>query len=158
MTTTRLALAIVLAALVPAAAQAQTGPCPNTPVDTLALNPVRACFVAASAHTSTDPVSGAAVIDRYEMLWIADGQDPATAQPVQRANLGKPTPNSDNTIWINTLPAYPIGQRFRAVIASISTLASLPPAAREVRSDASNPFGVSTATAPTAPTRPRLIP
>jgi hypothetical protein len=157
-------LAVLVALLGAAAvAHAQTGPCPTANV--FVANPTRGCFNPDMAdHTTADPVTGLPMVDHYELQFFAEATDASNpnAQPIQTASLGKPTPNSatPQAIWFGAgtstpLPAYPVGQRLKAVVVAVGPGGSSP---RGVAAT-SNPFGRSApATAPDAPSGTRLTP
>lgn len=138
------ALAVFILGALPAAAQ--SGPCPTTPISAVVnTNPQWICLALPPEHGLTDPVTGQPLIDHYELLWIANGGNPVSAPVLRRDNIGKPVGNADNVAWIpfSTLPPIPPGIAFQIVPASISTLASIPVADREVRAAvASDPFGL----------------
>lgn len=138
--------ALLLLLLLPAVARAQTGPCPTTPISpAINTNPQWICLPLPPEHTLTDPATGQPLIDHYDLLWIANGANPATATPLRRDTIGKPVGNADNAAWLqfSSLPPITPGVTYQIVPASISTLASIPVADREVRAlTGSDPFGL----------------
>lgn len=153
-------LTIVVLCFLPALASAQTGPCPTSPgfQDT----PAHGCFTPILAeHTAPpDPVNGAQKVTRYDVLYFAEGADVTTASPIQTTAIGKPAPNAQGAIWFGTgtptpLPAYPLGQRLKAVVVAVGSGGSSPRGA----ANTSNPFGAgASVTAPSAPTAVSLVP
>lgn len=143
-----LRLVVGLLVLSAAPAYAQTGPCPTTA--DLTLNPSRACFTPSPDHEATLPVSGLPMLVSYELQWFDAAVDPANpnAQPIQAADVGKPAPNAQGAIWITSLPAYPVGRRFRAVAIAKGQQGTTSP-----RSAPSNPFGVEGPVTPREPSR-----
>jgi hypothetical protein len=65
--------------------------------------------VATSTTTSTAPTAvaftaspdHATLVTSYELRIYASGANPSTATPIAKSNLGKPTPDSTNTITVN---------------------------------------------------------
>jgi hypothetical protein len=140
-------LAFILA-LLPAAALAQTGPCP-TDTD-LAVSPTHACVAAGSVTEHNNP--GTALVPavaRYDLLFFAPGVDTATGTPVQTIPLGKPALNASGAFWVSRaeLLALPVGQAYRARAVAVDTSGRV-----SARSPESNPFGRPSGTAPVAPT------
>jgi hypothetical protein len=135
--------------LLPAAALAQTGPCPSA--TDLAPNPTHACGVPSSVAEHNMPANPleAGTIASYELLFFAPGADTATAAPVQTIPLGKPTLNTSGVFWIarSELAALPVGQAYRARLVAVGSTGL-----RSPRSAESNPFGRASGTAPVAPT------
>lgn len=161
MRTRSLFILTLLLALLPAAAQAQTGPCPTFPQTQFQANPTRGCFNASTEHATTDPVTGTPKVSRYDLQFFDEGVDATNpqAQAIQTSPLGKPAPVA-GVIWFGAgtsipLPAYPIGRRVKSVIVAVGPGGSSP---REVAAT-SNPFGQSApVTAPAAPSVLRMTP
>lgn len=135
-------------------AHAQTGACPTSTA--FQLSPTKGCFNPVLAeHNATDPVTGAPnwQITRYDILYFAESVDVTTGSPIQTTSIGKPTPNAQGAIWFGAgtstpLPAYPLGQRLKAVVVAVGPGGSSPRGAAAT----SNPFGqAGPAPVPTAP-------
>lgn len=149
-------LALVLAVLAATrGAFGQTGACPTSTA--FATAPTRGCFFPVLAeHNATDPVTGAPnyMVARYDILYFAEGANVATATPVTTTAIGKPAPNAQGAIWFGAgtatpLPAYPLGQRLKAVVVAVGPGGLASPRGA---TNTSNPFGQSTpAPAPAAP-------
>jgi hypothetical protein len=130
-----------------ATAHAQTGACPTA--NTVVANPSWICLDPAADHSATNPVTGAPVVTRYDVLFFAPGVDTATGAPVQTINIGKPTLNLQNVAWLQRaeLGAIPVGQQYRARVVAVG------PDGVSGRSPESNPFGRTAPVLPTAPER-----
>lgn len=144
-------LLAILAVLVYAPAYAQTGACPSSMA--VAVSPTWVCIMpsldATGGHNAVDPVTNVPVVSRYDLLFFAPGVDSATGAPIQTINIGKPTLNAQNALWLQRaeLAAIPVGQQYRARVVSVGPNGTSP------RSAESNPFGRSSSPSPAAPTR-----
>lgn len=139
-----------LAVLVYAPAYAQTGACPSGM--TVSVNPTWVCIMPdispTNGHNAIDPVTLQPVVTRYDLLFFGPGVDSATATPTQTINIGKPTLNAQNALWLqrSELAAIPLGQQYRARVVAVGPNGTSP------RSAESNPFGRSSNPVPAAPT------
>lgn len=128
-----------------ATAQAQT--CPAAPSGTV-VSPKKLCIVSSPDHNAMD--LGTPVVSGYTLGYCLQGQDAATCTPIQQQSLGKPTPDANGLIKLDTstLPtlfATPIGQVYFPVLIVNGQDAGL-----FARYPAGNPFGQPAHQAPRA--------
>ena len=138
-----------LALLVYAPAYAQTGACPAS--TTLSVGPTWVCIMpdvsATNGHNALDSLTGQPVVSRYDLLFFGPGVDSATGTPTQTINIGKPTLNAQNALWLqrSELSSLPVGQQYRARVVAVGPNGTSP------RSAESNPFGRSSNPTPAVP-------
>lgn len=133
---------------VAASAYAQTGPCPAAPTTTVPA-PKNLCFFASPDHAALD--LGIPVVSSYEVAYCTKDQDQTSCSPIQTQDIGKPTPNASNAIWMSTtttptLFATPVGMEYRTVIIVHGEDAGL-----FARYPAGSPFGQPSHQAPRVP-------
>ena len=141
------AFASVVFALYATSAYAQTT-CGTPPSGTVQA-PTKLCYVASPDHSVMD--LGTPVVSGYDIFYCTQGADPTSCAPVQQQDLGKPTPDANGLIKLDTttLPtlfAVPVGQVFIPVIRVRGEDAGL-----SARYPAGNPFGQPSHQAPRVP-------
>lgn len=111
--------ALPLLIVIAFASVAQAQSCPAAPTSTV-VAPKKLCLVASPDHNTMD--LGVPVVSGYTYGYCDKSLDPATCQPQSQIDLGKPTPNGQGAIWIDTtaggplLFGTPLGGEFRPVI------------------------------------------
>lgn len=114
-------------------------------IPNLVLNPTTVAFTASPDHAATAPLSGEALVTRYEGRYFtldAAGNIPAGATPAFVVDYGKPTPGAGNTITLtNALGGMLPNTAYRLIVFAVGP-------GGEAESNASNPFGRETRSAP----------
>jgi hypothetical protein len=160
---TLLALTIAVGVLGSCAVAEAQNACLTTSQTTFTPNPTRGCVVVNLAeHNEVDPVTQAARITRYDLLFYDEAVDPTNAAnaPIQTSPLGKPPVDAAGIFYFGQgaptpLPTYPAGRRLKALVVAVGPGGSSP----RVVGAVSNPFGRSNpVTAPAAPPSVRMVP
>lgn len=147
----KFAFGFILSLVFSATAFAQSGPCPTSLA--VAVNPNWVCVDPGTDYLTNDPVTGAPIVSRLDLLFFAPGVDSATGAPIQTINIGKPT-LTNGVAWLQRaeLQAIPVGQQYRARLVAVG------PDGVSGRSPESNPFGRKALQVPLAPDRVSVVP
>lgn len=155
-----LAALLLLATSLPA--YAQTGACPTSTA--LVVNPSGwVCITPATDYmTNTQDSTGATVpvVVRLDLLLFGPTKtNTATDAPDQTINIGKPTRNTSNAVWVqrSEISSLPMGQTYKARVVAVGQPATAGGAAQvSGRSPESNPF-LRPFPSPPAPLAPLAI-
>lgn len=116
----------------------------QTPV----ANPTTLEFRASTDHNATAPVSGAAIVTRYEARYYpAASCNPTcpTTTPAFTLNLNKPAPVAGKIVVTNVFQGLTLNTLYKAVTVAVG------PGGVSANSNVSDPFGNETLAAPAPP-------